>query len=128
MVRRPFFDMPGLFLRLQRVVLLSIVMTLVLTVRPSVSINNYRYYFSYWQYVFLIIGVFYVMYFIFVKILALKCDFIEGVVLHYTILPILTAFLLLWIIAFLDTKFHIRTLWSSFIRAVKLFVYSYPFV
>lgn len=52
----------------------------------------------------------------------------HSIVLQYVILPTVLVFLLLWIIAFLDTTFHIRTLWSSLIRAFKLVVYNYPFV
>lgn len=125
-----------LFLWLHSIMPLLILLTLVLAARPSVAIKNNRYYFSYWRHVLVIIGMFYIMCFGFVKVLravakpasVVRFWNANSIVLQYVILPTVLVFLLLWIITFLDTKFHIRALLSSLIRAFKLVVYNYPFV
>ncbi|MCL4229823.1 hypothetical protein KJZ61_04025 [Candidatus Dependentiae bacterium] len=110
--------------------LLIIVLTLVIAARPSVTIKNCRYYFSYWRHMLLVVGMFGIMFFALENMHKITKSFpsMNTVVLQYIILPTALAFLFLWIIAFLDTKFHIYALWSSFIRALKLVIYNYPFV
>lgn len=90
--------------------LMALCMTLLLCVRPSASIKNWSYLFSYWRHF---------IYFVFIWLIAMICKSLSLILFIYWIF--FAAFLL-------DSDAHLKSVGLSFWRSLKMVAYNLPFI